>query len=172
MLRTRLVRGIVVASFVLAGAGYALLHKPVVTTKPISNTRANNVIFTTKNDPTLGQYLADPVGSALYIYSKDTLNVSNCLDTCLANWPAYQDQGSTVNLPQNVGVIKRSDNSAVQYTYMGMPLYYFVGDGSKQASGDGVNEFHIAKPTTAPDTSASPDNSLPSSNNSSSSYPY
>ena len=69
---------------------------------------------------------------------------SNCNGGCLASWPAYTAT-KTTNLPANVTVITRSDGSK-QYAYKGLPLYTFTGDASGQPTGDGISNFHIAKP--------------------------
>jgi predicted lipoprotein with Yx(FWY)xxD motif len=143
----------------------------------------NNAVLTTKTDATLGQYLADPSGKPLYTYNADSSGKSNCTGTCLSDWPVYQDKGSTSNLPAGVGTIKRADNGQTQYTYNGMPLYYFTGDSNGQATGNGVEDFSIAKPAAASSSSSrssssSPNMPAPSTNtntspsSSSSSYPY
>src|SRR5512138_612778 len=40
-----------------------------------------------KNDQ-LGSFIADGDGNTLYLFTKDTPNVTNCYDKCLAAWPA------------------------------------------------------------------------------------
>jgi predicted lipoprotein with Yx(FWY)xxD motif len=179
----------VIVLIVLAGAGYAIFHKsPKSAPATASNSTAstapavNNAVLITKTSSSVGQYLADPSGKALYTYNSDSSGVSNCSGSCLANWPAYQDTGSTTNLPTGVSTITRSDNGQVQYTYMGMPLYYFSSDSQGQVTGNGVENFTAAKPsssaTTQPTTSTQPastpssSSSTPSSNNSSSGSPY
>jgi predicted lipoprotein with Yx(FWY)xxD motif len=110
-----------------------------------SNTSTTSQIVNTKTDAKLGQYLADSKGKALYTYGADTTGVSNCTGSCLADWPVYEAT-STTNLPANVTVITRADGTK-QYAYKGMPLYYYTGDTSAgQVSGDGINNFHVAKP--------------------------
>jgi predicted lipoprotein with Yx(FWY)xxD motif len=116
--------------------------KKTTTTTPA----ASADIVTTKTDSKLGQYLADAKGMTLYTYGADTTGVSNCSGSCLAEWPIYSAQNAPATLPANVTVITRSDGSK-QYAYKGMPLYYFTGDTSAgQVTGDGVNNFHVAKP--------------------------
>jgi predicted lipoprotein with Yx(FWY)xxD motif len=176
---------VVIILIVVAGGGYALLHKSdkktadtAAANQNVSQSNAsavNNAILITKTDSKLGQYLADPSGKALYTYDGDSSGVSNCTGSCLATWPAYQDTGSTSNLPAGVGTIKRSDNGQTQYTYNGMPLYYFVSDSGGKVSGDGVENFKIAKPAAASSSSSQPSSSSTpnssSSSSSSSSYP-
>ena len=140
---------ILIAVIILAVGAYAIFHKsnkptPSSTnnsTKQTSSSTVNNSVLTTKTDPSLGQYLADPSGKALYIYNADTSGVSNCTGSCLSNWPIYQATTSATNLPAGVSTIKRSDNGQTQYTYNGMPLYYFTGDSAGQVTGNGVENF-------------------------------
>lgn len=173
---------VVVAVLVIIGA-YAIFHKSSNNTNKTSsnsNTQSsalavNNAVVVTKTKGGIGQYLADPQGNTLYVYKNDTNGVSNCTGACLASWPAYQDKGSTSNLPAGIGTIKRPDNNQVQYTYNGMPLYYFISDSKGQVSGDGVDNFVVAKPSGSSTPSAQTNPSSGSSSNSSSSssgYPY
>lgn len=146
---------VVIAVLVIVIGGFAIMHKPskaspssnasVHSTKPA----VNNAVLSTKTDATLGQYLANPGGMPLYTYGSDTSGMSKCTGSCLSNWPAYQDTGSTTGLPSGVGTITRTDNGQKQYTYNGMPLYTFVGDSSGKATGNGVNGFSLAVPASA-----------------------
>lgn len=147
----------VVIVIVVAAGAYALFHKsskttntnttqPSSTTNPSTNNQAKSAtIIQTKTDTKAGQYLADANGNALYTYGGDTSGVSNCSGSCLYSWPVYQATSSTSSLPANVTIITRSDGTK-QYAYKGMPLYTFSGDSSGQVTGDGVSNFHIAKP--------------------------
>ncbi|HUD11416.1 MAG TPA: hypothetical protein VMS08_03325 [Candidatus Saccharimonadia bacterium] len=145
--------------FVAAVAGYMVLHMP----KAAANTTAsqtnlptvNNAVLVTKASSSLGQYLTDPSGKALYTYGSDTSGVSNCTGTCIASWPPYLDSGSATNLPAGVGTITRMDSGKLQYTFNGMPLYFFVADVLGHVTGNGVSGFHIAKPATPIKASAS-----------------
>jgi predicted lipoprotein with Yx(FWY)xxD motif len=138
-------------------------------TSQSGNTPAvKNSIVQTKTDPTLGQFLADPSGKPLYTYNGDTANTSNCTGSCLTNWPPYVATATT-SLPSGITTIKRSDTGAMQYAYNGMPLYYFSGDSNGQVTGNGVDNFAIAKPSTT--STQSNTNSSPS-NSSSNSNPY
>jgi len=131
----------------------------------------NNAVVLTKTSSTLGQYLTDPAGRALYTYNADTSGVSNCTGSCLSSWPAYQGTGSTTGLPNGISTIKRTDNSQIQYTYNGMPLYYSVNDSGTTVTGNGIENFSVAKPVAA-STSGSSNSSSSSNNSSSSAYPY
>lgn len=128
----------------------------------------NNEIIITKTNSSIGDYLADPSGNALYTYGSDTTGISNCMDTCLSTWPAYLDNGTTTGLPTGIGTIQRTDNSKMQYTYNGMPLYYFASDSNGQVTGNGINNFQVAKPSSAV---TSPSTVTPSSNSNTQSSP-
>jgi len=146
---------IVLVVVVVGGAGaYLMMHKSnksdgSVTAKTSTSSQAmkiNNSVMMSVSNSTLGTYLTDPSGKALYTYNADTSGVSNCTGSCLAAWPAYVDSGATTGLPTDVGTITRSDDSKVQYTYKGMPLYYFASDSTGQVTGNGVGNFTVAKP--------------------------
>jgi len=162
MKTSQILVGLVVLAAVAVG-GYFLLHKSSST-----NPTTSGQIIQTKTDTKLGSYLADSSGKPLYTYAKDTSGVSNCSGSCLSNWPAYTAT-TTGSLPAHVGTITRSDGSK-QYTYDGLPLYTFTGDTGGSVTGDGVEDFHIAKPasaasspSTAPSTSSpAPAQSTPS----------
>lgn len=167
----KLVTAIIVV-IVVVGGGYAILHKSSkttpTTTSTSSNTPAvNNAVLATKTDPSVGQYLADLSGMALYTYGSDSQGVSNCTGSCLTDWPAYVDKGSTSNLPSGVGTIKRADNGQVQYTYNGLPLYTFVSDSVGKVTGNGVQNFKVAKPAASSSSSSSSSSSTSGSSQSS-----
>lgn len=173
----RVVIGIA-AVIITAGGAYAISHKSSKPAASSNSSRAahssaavvNNAVLVTKTSSSLGRYLADPRDMALYTYNADSKNVSNCTGSCLQDWAPYIDKVSTTSLPPGVGTTKRTDNGAIQYTYNGMPLYYFSGDVRPgQVTGNGVQDFRIAKPATA--STSSPDNPAtpPASTNSQSS---
>jgi predicted lipoprotein with Yx(FWY)xxD motif len=168
---------IIIVLVVVVGGGYALFHKTTPTTKASSTTSStnsvaavNNAVLMTKSNSSLGQYLTEPNGQALYTYGGDSNGVSNCTGSCLATWPAYQDKGATTGLPAGVSTIKRTDNGETQFTYNGMPLYTFVGDSNGQVTGNGVSNFTVAKPaaTTSSSSTQSTNSTATSSNTTSS----
>jgi predicted lipoprotein with Yx(FWY)xxD motif len=171
--------GIVVV-LILIGGGYAIFHKspkPAATTgvsaQNSSAAAVNDAVLVTKTNSSLGSYLAEPNGDALYTYNGDSSGMSNVTGSLLASWPAYRDKGSTTGLPSGVGTIKRTDNGEIQYTYNGMPLYTFVADSSGQVTGNGVSNFSVAKPaaaSSAQSTATTPSSS--STQSTSSSNPY
>ena len=153
-----IVIGIVIV-VVIGGLVYAKMHMSGSASTGKAATASTSVL-TTKTDSAGLKYLAGPSGMALYTYGADTTGASNCTGACLSNWPAYVVSGSATNLPAGVGTFKRSDTGQTQYTYNGMPLYYFVSDNSGQVSGDGMDNFKVAvsadAATPAPVASQSP----------------
>lgn len=84
----------------------------------------------TSKDAKLGTILTDAAGRTLYIYKKDTMNVSNCSGGCAQNWPPLTTSGTPTiasGVAGTLGTITRSDGTK-QVTYNGMPLYYFRAD--------------------------------------------
>jgi predicted lipoprotein with Yx(FWY)xxD motif len=155
---------VVVIAVVVLGVSYYLImanqggggHKAVIppsdrTAQVTSPTvtvamTPENTIYTSRPNPIKGTYLADSTGMTLYIYSKDTPGVSNCVSTCLVNWPPYTPGATTQKtLPANISVITRADGSK-QFTWKNMPLYYFKSDTiAGQITGDGVGGFTLAR---------------------------
>jgi predicted lipoprotein with Yx(FWY)xxD motif/plastocyanin len=115
----------------------------------------------------LGTYLADASGRALYLFTRDAPNTSNCSGNCALNWPPLL----TVNDPMVteeaqsglLGVIAREDGTR-QVTYNGWPLYYYANDVKP---GDVVGQnvggvWYVLTPTgesitTVPGASATPE---------------
>jgi predicted lipoprotein with Yx(FWY)xxD motif len=94
------------------------------------------------SDPTLGQYLVDGRGMALYIFTNDERDKSNCDADCLAKWPPLLTQGnpsvgSGVD-PSQVGIAVLADGSKI-VTYDHRPLYYWIKDTQPgDVTGQGV----------------------------------
>ncbi|HSX36850.1 MAG TPA: hypothetical protein VLG13_01885 [Patescibacteria group bacterium] len=132
---------------------YAVAHKPAKATTTTSTatsqtkvkSQPSNTVMETATASGIGQYLTDLHGNALYTYGLDKTGVSNCTGGCLASWPIYDASNAPATLPANVTVITRSDGGK-QYAYKGLPLYTFSGDSSGQVTGDGISNFHLAKP--------------------------
>ncbi len=102
----------------------------------------------------LGEALIGPNGRALYLFTKDAKNVSNCYDACATAWPPLltdvapqADSGVKASL---LGTTKRKDGK-LQVTYAGQPVYYFVSDkASGDWTGQGVGDvWWMLKPTGA-----------------------
>ena len=95
-----------------------------------------------------GKILVSVKGFALYTYSRDTRNHSNCNGQCLGVWPPLTLAKGIVPAGRGVsdlGVIVRS-NGKRQVTYRGRPLYFFASDTrAGQTKGQGVGNFSVAK---------------------------
>jgi predicted lipoprotein with Yx(FWY)xxD motif len=106
-----------------------------------------------------GQHvLVDSKGMTLYWFAIDTSSASKCSSSCTHFWPPVTGSltaGSGVT--GTLGTITRSDGSK-QATYMGHPLYTYVGDGAPgQNKGNGLNldgglwhEMTVSGSTPAP----------------------
>ncbi len=84
-------------------------------------------------DEELGEILVGPNGFTLYTFANDEDGVSNCTDGCLANWPALTvAEGEEIVAADGINgefsTITREDTGAMQVTYNGQPLYYWVRD--------------------------------------------
>jgi predicted lipoprotein with Yx(FWY)xxD motif len=113
----------------------------------------------------LGQFLTGRNGLTLYVFTKDTVGVSNCYDQCAANWPPLLvNSGQELLVGEGVsgklGTIERSDGG-MQVTYNGLPLYFWIGDTAPgDATGNGFNNiWFVATTNTAPQPSISNPNS-------------
>ena len=88
-------------------------------------------------------FLVGPTGLTLYLFANDTEGASNCSGQCLENWPALTtpedlEPSAAGGADGALGTITR-DDGAIQVTYDGLPLYYYVGDSVPgDTTGDGV----------------------------------
>jgi predicted lipoprotein with Yx(FWY)xxD motif len=98
-------------------------------TGPTVNAQAASSLAVTST-PELGTFLTDTAGMTLYMYTKDSVGISNCYGGCAAAWPPLLTQSAPTlpgDLPGVIGTTTRTDG-AVQVTYNGMPLYYWASD--------------------------------------------
>lgn len=105
---------------------------------------AGGTVITTKSG-SAGSFLTDGSGRAVYLWTKDSMNKSECSGACASAWPPVTASGSVTAsggaTASGVGTITRSDGSK-QVTYDGHPLYYYAGDsGAGQVNGQGNNGF-------------------------------
>jgi predicted lipoprotein with Yx(FWY)xxD motif len=101
------------------------------------------VITTAKSSA--GTVLVDGTGRAVYLWVKDTGDMSNCSGACAGAWPPVTTTATATATgsakASDIGTITRSDGTK-QVTYDGHPLYYFSGDsGPGTASGQGSDGF-------------------------------
>ena len=104
--------------------------------------------------PPYGKVLTNGDGRALYMFTKDSKDASNCYDACAKAWPPMQTSGKPIagqGLDNSMlGTTQRKDGTT-QITYNGMPLYYFVKDqGPGQVMGQDVKaqggEWYLVSP--------------------------
>ncbi|HEX8964812.1 MAG TPA: hypothetical protein VF820_00075 [Patescibacteria group bacterium] len=136
------------AMFVSSQPAVTTTAAPTTTQSATQAASPSDNIYLTKTNPTKGQYLTDFAGMTLYIFDKDSKDTSNCSGSCATNWPPYTSGAvAQKTFPANIGVITRADGTK-QFTYNGMPLYYYAGDKSSgDTNGDGVGGiWHLVKP--------------------------
>jgi predicted lipoprotein with Yx(FWY)xxD motif len=126
------VLGTVAIALASAGAGPA----------PASAARATKVQL---RRGSLGRYLVDGRGRALYLFEKDRGSSSTCYGSCASVWPpliagARVAHGAGVSAAR-LGTTRRRDGGR-EVTYAGHPLYYYSGDSRPgQTAGEGLNQF-------------------------------
>ncbi len=101
-------------------------------------------------ETSLGKVLTDDKGKTLYFFSNDIAGGTQCTGNCLTNWPIYYKANPTLGAgleASDFGTISRSDG-AMQSTYKGWPLYYYVNDAATgDMKGENVNKvWFVAKP--------------------------
>ena len=93
---------------------------------------------------TLGQYLTDADGNALYYFSNDAAGQNTCTGNCAVNWPIY-DAGA-LEADMLASGLSLDDFGTVtaagvtQTTYKGWPLYYYAPSGVREAPGATTGE--------------------------------
>lgn len=106
----------------------------------------------TRTKDGLGAYLVDERGMTLYMFKKDTPDVSACgaANGCLDMWPVFHigEGGVAVGVDTDaLGAMPRDDGKE-QTTYKGSPLYYFVKDKAPgDTKGQGLkNSWYVVAP--------------------------
>ncbi|MEN2401261.1 hypothetical protein GKZ90_0015840 [Flavobacterium sp. MC2016-06] len=116
--------------------------------------------ITLSTSTTLGSYLADKNGKALYFFSTDANGQASCSGGCEAVWPPFYVDNLTAD--KLAAGLTASDFATIttpsakkQLTYKGWPLYYYAPsvngtntpEAAGQTTGDGVGGvWFIAKP--------------------------
>jgi predicted lipoprotein with Yx(FWY)xxD motif len=93
----------------------------------------------------LGTFLVDGNGRALYLWDADHGSTSTCSGACAQAWPPLTSTGTPkaggAVKASLLGTTKRADGSS-EVTYAGHPLYTFAGDTQAgQTTGEGSNGF-------------------------------
>jgi predicted lipoprotein with Yx(FWY)xxD motif len=112
-------------------------------TSAATSTAAARTITTRSGS--LGAYLTDAAGRAVYAFSADTAHASKCTGTCAKEWPPLTTAGAPNATGQAtsgmLGTLARTDGRT-QVTYDGHPLYYFAGDSAAgDTNGEGIDNF-------------------------------
>lgn len=99
----------------------------------------------------LGEFLVDAEGMTLYMFTKDTENVSNCYDDCATAWPPVLTEGEpTVGEGLDAALVSTTERTdgTVQVTYGGWPLYLWVQDAAPgDTTGQDVGEvWYVVSP--------------------------
>jgi predicted lipoprotein with Yx(FWY)xxD motif len=72
-----------------------------------------------------GRIVFDGRGYVLYAFTRDGRGPSRCYGACAKAWPPYVVKARPRGA--HLGVVRRR-SGALQLTYAGRPLYYYVGD--------------------------------------------
>jgi predicted lipoprotein with Yx(FWY)xxD motif len=79
----------------------------------------------TVHNSAYGRIVFDGRGYVLYAFTRDGHGPSRCYGACAKAWPPYIVK--TRPSGAHLGVVRRR-SGALQLTYAGRPLYYYVGD--------------------------------------------
>jgi predicted lipoprotein with Yx(FWY)xxD motif len=117
------------------------------TAKPSTSNTSNSsgaASVATKTS-SLGTFLVDGKGRALYLWDADHGSKSTCSGACAQAWPPLTTtatpKASGAVKASLLGTTKRTDGTS-EVTYAGHPLYYFAGDTQPgQTTGQGSNGF-------------------------------
>jgi len=124
------------------------------TTDPVPEV-VDPVMVKLASSSTLGSYLTDKDGNALYFFSNDADGNNNCTGACITAWPIFNIAGLT---DEQVGTgLSFGDFNAIstpngnQLTYKGWPLYYYSPGGVRELPGQTTGEavggvWFVAKP--------------------------
>jgi predicted lipoprotein with Yx(FWY)xxD motif len=113
--------------------------------KPTTSSSSGAASVVRTKTSSLGTFLVDANGRALYLWDADHGSKSTCSGACAQAWPPL----TTTATPKASGAVKatllgttkRPDGSR-EVTYAGHPLYYFAGDTAPgQTTGQGSNGF-------------------------------
>ena len=116
------------------------------TSPPSATPTAGTATLTVATHPTIGTYLADGAGRALYLFEQDTAGTSTCYDACAAAWPPYvvsaaPTAGDSAVRASMIATVRRKDDSQ-QVSYNRLPLYYYAGDAEPgDINGQDLDQF-------------------------------
>jgi predicted lipoprotein with Yx(FWY)xxD motif len=129
-----------------SGAGSASSYGAAARSAPSSTpSSSGGASVVSSKMSSVGTFLVDAHGRALYLWDADHGSKSTCTAACAQAWPPLTTSGT----PRASGGVKasllgttaRADGSR-EVTYAGHPLYTFAGDTqSGQTTGEGSNAF-------------------------------
>lgn len=108
--------------------------------------------------------LVDAHGLPLYTYKLDTGSTSNVTDQLAALWPPLIADTPTAR-GANGALMSVQTTNGKQVSYNGHFLYTFVNDSPGKVTGQGVQDFFVATPRRATDTTANATLAPPPGNN-------
>jgi predicted lipoprotein with Yx(FWY)xxD motif len=128
-----------------SGTGAAAPASPAGGSSSSAGASSSGGTVITTASSSAGTFLTNGSGRAVYLWAKDTGDMSNCTGACAGAWPPVTTTGtasaSGSAKASDIGTITRSDGTK-QVTYDGHPLYYFSGDsGAGTATGQGSDGF-------------------------------
>ena len=126
-----------------SGTGAAAPASPAGGSSSSAGASSSGGTVITTASSSAGTFLTNGSGRAVYLWAKDTGDMSNC--ACAGAWPPVTTTAAATATgsakASDIGTITRSDGTK-QVTYDGHPLYYFSGDsGAGTATGQGSDGF-------------------------------
>lgn len=117
---------------------------PAAGSSASSPATASGAVVTTHSG-SMGTYLTDGSGRALYLWVADPKDKSNCSGACASVWPPFTTNATPTAAGSakaaELGTITRSDGTK-QVTYAGHALYYYAPDtAAGQTTGEGNPGF-------------------------------
>jgi len=117
--------------------------QPIARSLPVISSSS----FQESVSPVWGRYLTDAEGRTLYTYTHDKVGLPRCVFDCLIQHPGYgpkvgdNTSASLAKLPANIGII--GSLHGPQFTWNGLPLYYFIGDTKPSDINGAGNQWHV-----------------------------
>jgi len=96
------------------------------------------------SSPTLGDYLTDADGNALYFFSNDVAGQNTCTGGCATVWPIFFEASLTADVLgeglslDDFGSVTSA--AGEQTTYKGWPLYYYAPGGVRETPNQTTGE--------------------------------
>lgn len=106
-----------------------------------TNNEMDEVAYNSMYEMLVGGMNSAHPGMTLYVFDNDLgTSGSSCNDSCATNWPPVLVTDDMVeNIPGLTTVMR--DDGSMQASYLGRPLYFFVGDSAAgDMTGQGVND--------------------------------